>query len=172
MQNFYRQDCRLHRCFTWKANLQWKCSKQVSITALCIFREKGKKQMDLTFLYGDAGFAILEQTNPPVSFPVSESSLHGMAWTGAENKARTQVMDPAICRPYHRRRPSSRPLQVIWQNHATSYFAVQLTISWSETRLRKYTQESDSWAMRHICWRREYVFSQTDICNFFFKKIV
>lgn len=35
--------------------------------------------MDLTFPYGDAGFAILEQTKPPVSFPVSESSLHGMA---------------------------------------------------------------------------------------------
>lgn len=35
--------------------------------------------MDLTFLFGDTGFAILEQTNPPVSFPVSESSLHGMA---------------------------------------------------------------------------------------------
>lgn len=42
------------------------------------FQRERKIQMDLTFLYGDAGFAILEQTNCPVSFPVYESSLHGM----------------------------------------------------------------------------------------------
>lgn len=51
------------------------------------FQRERKKQMHLTFLYGDTRFAILEQTNRLVSFPVSESSLHGVIWTEAENKA-------------------------------------------------------------------------------------
>lgn len=57
------------------------------MTTVCIFREKGKKQTYLTFLHGVSGFAMLEHTNNPVSFPISGTSLHGMDLTESENKA-------------------------------------------------------------------------------------
>jgi len=60
------------------------------------FQRGRKKHMRLTFLYRDAGFAILEQTNRLVSFPVSASSLHGRVETEADNKALMHSTHPAI----------------------------------------------------------------------------